>query len=95
MNSSMTLEVGLGKLMKTTSYMTSPTGKSVVCELVLHNGFVLHGTALIVDNDVGLANRKAFNSAKSKLMELESYATHDRMHRSVPSRNQVETEEGI
>jgi hypothetical protein len=82
--------VGINKLISTISYMTSPTLKSVCCELVLHNGCVVHGTALVASNDLELANRMAFRTAKSKLMEFEAYATHDRMHRSVPSRKQSE-----
>lgn len=93
MTDSMAVEVGLGKLMKHTSYMVSPTGKSVVCELVLHNGFVVHGTALLSSSyDEGSAKASAFMKAKSKLLELEAYATHDRVHRGIPSRNQPETE---
>lgn len=82
--------LGINKLICTISYMPSPTLKSVCCELVLHTGYVVHGTALILANDVDSANRKAFSLAKYKLMEFEAYATHDRMHRSVPSRNQAE-----
>lgn len=93
MTDSMAVEVGLGKLMKHTSYMVSPTGKSVVCELVLHNGFVIHGTALVSSvYGEDSAKASAFMKAKSRLLELEAYAMHDRTHRSIPSRNQPETE---
>ena len=91
MTDSMTVEVGLGKLMKHTNYMVSPTGKSVVCELVLHNGFVVHGTALVSSvYGEDSAKASAFMKAKSRLLELEAYATHDRIHRGSPSRNQPE-----
>lgn len=89
----MTVDVGLGKLMKHTNYMVSPTGKSVVCEIVLHNGFVVHGIAMVSSvHGENSAKASAFTKAKSKLLELEAYATHDRIHRSIPSRNQTEAE---
>lgn len=93
MTESMIVEVGLGKLMKHTNYMVSPTGKSVVCEIVLHNGFVVHGIAMVSSvHGENSAKASAFIKAKSKLLELEAYATHDRIHRSIPSRNQTEAE---
>ena len=93
MTDSMAVEVGLCKLMKHTNYMVSPTGKSVVCEIVLHNGFVVHGIALLSPvYGEDSAKASAFQKAKSKLLELEAYATHDRVHRSVTSRNTIETE---
>ena len=93
MNGSMAVEVGLGKLVKHTNYMVSPTGKSVVCEIVLHNGFVLHGIDMVSPvYGEDSAKASAFLKAKSKLLELEAYAMHDRTHRSIPSRNQPETE---
>jgi hypothetical protein len=93
MTDSMTVEVGLGKLMKHTNYMVFPTGKSVVCEVVLHNGFVVHGIALVSTvYGEDSAKASAFQKAKSRLLELEAYANHDRIHRSIPSRNQTETE---
>ena len=93
MTDSMAVEVGLGKLMKHTNYMVSSTGKSVVCEIVLHNGFVVHGIALLSSvYGENSAKDSAFQKAKSKLLELEAYATHDRIHRSIPSRNPIEPE---
>lgn len=73
--------IGVEKLIKEITYIVSPTGRSIICELLLVNGYVVHGTSLQV-NDQLLGKQYAYNSAKQKLWELSAFAVHDRIHRA-------------
>lgn len=78
--------LGVEKLIKEIIYIVSPTGRSIICELSLVNGYVVHGTSLQV-NDQLLGKQYAYNSAKYKLWELNAFAAHDRIHRATLLRN--------
>ena len=82
-------DTGINKLIKETGYVISPSGRSIICELVLTNGFIVFGEASVTSISDDTGKLIALNRARSKIWELEAYAAHDRLHRSVPFRNQI------
>ena len=83
-------DVGINKLIKDVGYVLSPSERAIICELVLQNGFIVFGEAHVssIQDDTG--KLIALNKAKSKIWNLEAYATHDRIHNSTTERSATE-----
>lgn len=65
------------------SYTTLPSGKVMVCELTLRNGFTVRGEAAVVskanfDEEVG--RKISRENARNKVWELEGYLLQQRLH---------------
>lgn len=66
------------------SYTVMPSGRTVVCELTLENGFTVRGEASTVskenfDPDIGATI--AYTNARDKIWELEGYLLKERLFR--------------
>ena len=65
------------------TYTTLPSGKVMVCELTLRNGFTVRGEAAVVSRanfnaDIGMKiSRK---NARNKIWELEGYLLQQRLY---------------
>lgn len=60
-----------------------PSGKSMVCELTLLNGFTVLGEASVVSKDnfnVDIGMEVSLNKARSKVWELEGYLLQQQLH---------------
>lgn len=65
------------------TYTTLPSGKVMVCELTLKNGFTVRGEAAVVskenfNEDVGKTVSR--RNAVSKIWEVEGYLLQQRLH---------------
>jgi hypothetical protein len=65
------------------TYTTLPSGKVMVCELTLSNGFTVRGEAAVVskenfNEEVGRA--VSYSNAFNKIWELEGYLLQERLH---------------
>jgi hypothetical protein len=64
------------------TFTTLPSGKVMVCELTLRNGFTVRGEAAVVSvanfrQDVG--ERISYENARNKVWELEGYLLQERL----------------
>ncbi len=58
------------------SFTRLPSGKSLVCELTLQNGFVVHGisSCVSIENfDQEIGEKISYQNAREKVWELEGY----------------------
>jgi len=61
---------------KEVTYTRTPSGKAIVCEITMANGFVVHGISALVDLDnynEALGRQAAFAHAKSEVWALVAY----------------------
>ncbi|MEC7119843.1 MAG: Gp49 family protein [Pseudomonadota bacterium] len=68
---------------KDETYTTLPSGKVMVCELTLQNGFTVRGEAAVVskenfNEDIG--RKISRENARNKIWELEGYLLQQRLH---------------
>lgn len=66
---------------RSATYTKLPSGKCVICELTLQNGFTVRGEAACVspenfDQEIG--NRIAFQNAREKVWQLEGYLLQEK-----------------
>jgi flavin-binding protein dodecin len=64
------------------TYTTLPSGKVMVCELTLRNGFTVRGEAATVSKanfDDGIGRRISRANARDKVWELEGYLLQQRL----------------
>lgn len=65
------------------TFTTMPSGKSMVCELTLRNGFTVRGEAATVSKanfNEEIGQRISRDNARSKAWELEGYLLQERLH---------------
>ena len=71
------------------SYTVLPSGKVVVCELTLWNGFTVRGEAAVVcieNFDMEIGRDVSYRKAKDKLWEIVGYLLQEKLYReSQPS----------
>lgn len=65
------------------TYTMLPSGKCMICELTLLNGFTVRGEASCVDpanfrEDIG--QKISFERAREKIWQLEGYLLQDKLH---------------
>ena len=65
------------------TYTTLPSGKVMVCELTLKNGFTVRGEAAVVskenfNEDIG--RKVSRENARAKIWELEGYLLQQRLY---------------
>jgi hypothetical protein len=68
----------------TESFTTLPSGKVMVCELTLRNGFTARGEAATVSKanfNEEIGQNISRNNARNKVWELEGYLLQERLHR--------------
>lgn len=64
-----------------TTYTNLPSGKCVICEITLENGFTVRGESACVspknfDQEIG--NEIAFKNARDKIWQLEGYLLQEK-----------------
>lgn len=65
------------------SYTTLPSGKVMVCELTLQNGFTVRGDAAVVcreNFDEQIGRRISRENAVRQIWQLEGYLLQERLH---------------
>lgn len=65
------------------TFTTLPSGKVMVCELTLRNGFTVRGEAATVSKanfDEEIGQRISRDNARSKVWEMEGYLLQQRLH---------------
>lgn len=65
------------------TYAILPSGKSMVCEITLENGFTVRGDSScvsIANFDEELGKEISFNDAQGKIWELEAYLLQQRIY---------------
>jgi len=68
---------------KSETYTVLPSGKVMVCELTLRNGFTVRGDAAVVskanfNEEVG--RKVSFDNAREKIWQLEGYLLQQRLY---------------
>ena len=64
------------------TYTVLPSGKVMVCELTLRNGFSVRGEASAVSKenfDVGIGKQISFKNAREKIWQLEGYLLQEKL----------------
>jgi len=66
---------------KSSTFTNLPSGKCVVCEITLQNGFTIRGESACVsienfDQEIG--NKISFKNARDKIWQLEGYLLQDK-----------------
>lgn len=65
------------------TYTQMPSGKTMVCELTLQNGFTVRGEGSAVSKEnfnVEIGKKISFENARAKIWELEGYLLQERLH---------------
>lgn len=65
------------------SYTVLPSGKAMVCELILRNGFSVRGESACVSKanfNEEIGRKISFDDARNKVWMLEGYLLQDRLH---------------
>lgn len=73
------------------TFTTLPSGKVMVCELTLRNGFTVRGEAATVSKenfDQEIGQRISRDNARSKVWEMEGYLLQQRLHEVSPARKE-------
>lgn len=66
-----------------TSYTVLPSGKVMVCEITLENGFTVRGEAATVSKEnfnYSIGQDISFKDARDKIWELEGYLLQERLY---------------
>lgn len=70
------------------TYTVLPSGKCVICELTLKNGFSVIGEASVVSKknfDPEIGKKISFEKARDKIWQLEGYLLQQREYESATS----------
>ena len=65
------------------TYTILPSGKAMICELVLRNGFSVRGESACVSKanfDEGLGRKISFDDARNKVWAFEGYLLQEKLH---------------
>lgn len=68
----------------TVSYTTLPSGKVMVCEIILRNGYSVRGEAATVSKenfDEEIGKEISFKNAREKIWQLEGYLLQEMLFR--------------
>lgn len=68
---------------KDVTYTTLPSGKVMVCEITLENGFTVRGEASTISKsnfDEEIGREISFRNAKDKIWQLEGYLLQDKLY---------------
>lgn len=70
---------------KDVSFTVMPSGKAVVCELTLENGFTVRGESAVVDKKnfvLEIGQKISFSRAVDKVWEVEGYLMQQKKYES-------------
>ena len=65
------------------TYTILPSGKAMICELVLRNGFSVRGESACVSKanfNEGLGRKISFDDARNKVWAFEGYLLQEKLH---------------
>lgn len=65
------------------TYTILPSGKAMICELVLRNGFSVRGESACVSKanfDEGLGRKISFDDARNKVWAFEGYLLQEKLN---------------
>lgn len=65
------------------TFTVLPSGKCIICEITLKNGFTVRGESACVSKDnfnQEIGERISFENARNKVWELEGYALQERLY---------------
>ena len=65
------------------TYTMLPSGKVMVCEITLKNGFTVRGGSCVVSKDnfnLEIGKRVSFEKARDKIWELEAYLLQEKLY---------------
>ena len=65
------------------TYTVLPSGKAMVCELILRNGFSVRGESACVSKEnfnEEIGRRISYEDARNKVWMLEGYLLQDKLH---------------
>ncbi len=65
------------------SYCILPSGKSIVCEILLTNGFTVRGDSAVVSKEnfnKEIGKEIAYQNARKKIWELEAYLLQEKLY---------------
>lgn len=68
------------------SYTVLPSGKVMICELTLENGYTVRGEASTVSKqnfDVEIGKVVSYRNAVSKIWELEGYLLQEKLYKGI------------
>lgn len=72
----------IDSVIKGATYTVLPSGKVMVCEITLNNGFTVRGEAAVVNKEnfnQEIGEKISFGNARRKIWELEGYLLQDMM----------------
>ena len=73
----------IDKVIVSATYTQLPSGKVMVCELTLINGYTVRGESACVSHEnfnVQIGEEISFKNAREKVWELEGYLLQQRLH---------------
>ena len=79
----------IDKVIMNATYTVLPSGKCMVCELTLHNDFVVIGLSSCVSKEnfnEEIGRKISYEKARDKVWELEGYALQDYLAYKVSDR---------
>ena len=81
----------IDRIIRGETFTVLPSGKVMVCELTLWNGFTVRGESAVVsvgnfDHEVG--KRVSRNNARTKIWELEGYLLQQRLFEKATTNGQ-------
>ena len=70
---------------KNIDFTVMPSGKAVICEITLENGFTVRGESAVVDTAnfiLEIGQKIAFEQAVNKIWEIEGYLMQEKKYRN-------------
>ena len=81
----------VNRLVNTVTYTRSPSGKTILCEIMLHSGYAACGLARVVDmdnNDTERGKAAAHQKAMAEVWDYAAVAMQERMASGeIPNQN--------
>ena len=72
------------------TYTVLPSGKAMICELTLVNGFTVRGESATVSKanfNYEIGKKIAYNDARDKIWAFEGYLLQQRLHDATETKN--------
>lgn len=74
----------LDSIITEVTYTPMPSGKALVCEITLQNGFTVHGISATVDKskfNIDTSKSISYAKARKKIWELEAYLVQEQQYK--------------
>lgn len=73
----------INSVIKSVTYTTLPSGKAMICEIILNNGFSVRGESACVSAsnfDIEIGQDISYSDARDKIWQLEGYLLQERCY---------------